>query len=93
MKTHDTGMFGYTATEVQSAVRENDFGKGVHEKPFVGELEYEDPIYSGFEIGDGYSGSGHEEQTEVAPDEKNSMDRYRSKAKLRMSGKSREDSK
>lgn len=93
MKTHDTGMFGYTATEVQSAAREIDFGKGAHEKPYVGQLEYEDPIYSGFEIGDGYSSSGDEEQTEIAPDEKNSMDRYRSKAKPRMSGKSREDSK
>ncbi len=76
MKKHDTGMFGYTATEVQSAARENDFGKGAHEKPYVGQLEYEDPIYSGFEIGDGCSSSGDEEQTEVAPDEKNSMDRY-----------------
>jgi transposase InsO family protein len=93
MKTHDTGMFGYTATEVQSAVRESDFGKGAHEKPYVGQLEYEDPIYSGVEIGDGYSSSGDEEQTEVAPDEKNSMDRYRSKAKPRMSGKSRENGK
>ena len=89
MKTHDTGMFGYTATDVQSAVRENDFGKGAHEKPYVGQLEYEDPIYSGVETGDGYSSSVDEEQTEVAPDEKNSMDRYRSKAKPRMSGKSR----
>jgi putative transposase len=93
MKTHDTGMFGYTATEVQSLIRENDFGKGAHEKPYVGQLEYEDPVHSGFEIGDGYSGSDGEDQTEVAPDEKNNMDRYRSKAKPRMSGKSRERGK
>jgi putative transposase len=93
MKTHDTGMFGYTATEVQSAALENTFGKGAHEKPYVGQLEYEDPVHSGFEIGDGYSGSEGEDQTEVAPDEKNSMDRYRAKAKPRMSGKSRENGK
>ena len=93
MKAHDTGLFGYSDTEVASGIREIRFGKGVHEKPFTGELEYEDPLYHGFEIGDGYSEAGIEPQAEVLPDEKNSMDRFRSKTKARKSGSIREHAK
>lgn len=70
MKTHDIGLFGYSDTEVASAAREIRFGKGADERPFVGELEYQDPVHSCFKIGDGYSDVVAEQQTEVLPDEK-----------------------
>lgn len=88
MKTHDTGLFGYTEAEVAAAAREIKYGKGIHEKPFIGELEYQDPVHHGFEIGDGTPDPVGEAQSEVDPDEKNGLDRFRSKAKRRNIGKS-----
>ena len=76
MRTADIGMIGYTDAEVRRAARELEFGKGQHEKPFIGRDEYVDPVSSGgFEV-DGEPGS-------VEADSPTPLDRFRSSAKKR----------
>lgn len=83
-RSSDIGMNGYTEGEVARAKLELRFGKGQHEKPFIGREEYVDPLYGGFEIGDDDAASVDE--NEVFPDGLNSMDRFRTKVKPRASG-------
>ncbi|MFG6546489.1 MULTISPECIES: hypothetical protein [Roseobacteraceae] len=76
MRQCDIGMVGYSQAEVERAARELDFGKGQHEKPFIGRAEYRDPVdEGGFEV--------DHIQEEAEPDTPTGMDRFRSKAKAR----------
>lgn len=76
MRTADIGMIGYTEAEVRRAARELEFGKGQHEKPFVGRDEYVDPMSSG-----GFEVDGDPNSVEV--DSPTPLDRFRSSAKSR----------
>lgn len=94
MRKSDTGLCGYTQTEVDRARLELTFGKGSNEEPYVGRDEYQDPIYGGFDTAEPDSASAeHENTTEdpgdehgvdavVQPDGPGSMDRFRSKKKF-----------
>lgn len=81
----DVGMSGYTKKEVERAALEIGFGKGHHEKPFIGRAEYMDPLSCGIsarrqtEIQD----SPDEDETDVPSivDAPNSMDRLRAAVK------------
>ena len=84
-KSSDIGMIGYTEGEVARASMELRFGKGQHEKPFVGREEYVDPVYGGFDIG-GDDTAAVADENEVFPDAPNSMDRFRTKVKPRAGG-------
>lgn len=76
MRQCDIGLMGYSQSEVERAARELDFGKGHHEKPFVGRAEYDDPMEEGgFEVGS--------IQEEAEPDTPTGLDRFRSSAKAR----------
>ena len=84
MKACDIGIFGYTQTEIDRAKLEAEFGKGQHEKPFIGRDEHQDPLTQG-----GYKTA----ETEIDDDEydpdtleeepKTSMDRFRSDSRDR----------
>lgn len=80
-KQSDVGMVGYTEAEASRARLGLSFGKGLHEEPYIGRDEYDDPLMSGFETDDHREDFEGEDQTEVAPDTPNSMDRFRSRAK------------
>ncbi len=82
VRTADIGFFGYTKAEVERAAKELDFGKGHHEKPFIGRDEYQDPIVDGgFETGgiDQFTEEGENLQADIPT----SMDRLRSSARNR----------
>ena len=83
----DVGMSGYTKKEVAHAALEVGFGKGHHEKPFVGRDEYRDPLSRGAsarrqtEIKSSSDEDEHETDVPSLVDAPNSMDRFRSKLK------------
>ena len=84
-KSNQINMKGRTPQQIERLKREMGFGKGEHEKPFVGRDEYRDPTLTGFEtdvemsdeIGDSASDSEAEANTGFA----NPLDRFRSKGK------------
>lgn len=77
---------GRTFEEIDRAARQLSFGKGQHEKPFIGRDEYTDPIASGNRIGvplekekvDLTLESGAEDGSSRA----NPLDKFRSRGKL-----------
>lgn len=85
MRTADIGFFGYTKAEVARAARELDFGKGHHEKPFIGRDEYRDPIVEGgFDTGTAEGAFDEEDLNgDLRADARTSMDRFRSTARNR----------
>ncbi|NIZ61098.1 hypothetical protein DL239_08925 [Sedimentitalea sp. CY04] len=92
MQSSDIGIFGYTKAEVERAKNELEFGKGQHEKPFIGRDEYVDPLtQGGFETGRGMQAvADDEEDPDNLEDEpKTQMDRFRSGSRNRKSSKKR----
>lgn len=80
----DVGMVGYTQAEIDRIKLEFTFGKGRHERPYVGIDEHQDPMMAGFDIdGDDLYEEVDVFCEEVEPDGPNSMDRFRSKSKAR----------
>ncbi|UOA32925.1 hypothetical protein DSM110093_02732 [Sulfitobacter sp. DSM 110093] len=92
MRSSDIGIFGYTQAEIERAKTELEFGKGQHEKPFVGRDEYVDPLTEG-----GYKTGQPAESTidegedpdSIDNERKTSMDRFRSGARSRKHNKKR----
>ncbi|NSX53270.1 hypothetical protein [Parasulfitobacter algicola] len=94
MRQSDTGLCGYTQTEVDRARLELTFGKGSNEEPYVGRDEYQDPVYGGFETAEPEPAFAEDEPTTeepgdeygvnavVQPDGPGSMDRFRTKKKF-----------
>jgi len=83
----DIGMDGYTQAEIERAKREMDYGKGQHERPYIGRDEYDDPVHSGFTTGGAEfveDEEGREDFNNPAP---TGMDRFRSAARNRKSKK------
>lgn len=68
------GIMGYTDEEVERARNALEFGKGQFDQPFVGELEYQDPLDWGFE-------TGNSNETELSSN--SSLDRFRSSVRAR----------
>lgn len=89
----DVGILGYSQTEIDRIVRENDFGKGQRDMPYVGDDEYGDPMETGFEIANELFNQDEEICEEAAPDEPTSMDLYRNKSKSRKRNKNKESGK
>lgn len=98
-KSAEVDVRGCSIAELSRSAMELSFGKGHHEKPFIGRLEYADPTTTGFSLAgeeNGYDGTDTDQedepsesrQTVVQPDAPNSMDRFRSKVKPRSSGNS-----
>lgn len=81
--TSEIGMGGYTPDEIRRAKAETNFGKGRHEKPFVGVDEYEDPLDGGYETAapEGVDDDPFDEDDKL--NEPTSADRYRSAKKTR----------
>lgn len=50
-RSSEIDLSGRSIAQIDRLAREMEFGKGRHEKPYVGRDEYIDPIRSGFEIG------------------------------------------
>ena len=65
------------------AALELGFGKGQHEKPYIGRDEYVDPVHGGFEIGGGEFVEEAPLREEAETDTPTSMDRFRSAARNR----------
>lgn len=81
----DIGVFGYTQAELDRAALELDFGKGQHEKPFVGADEDHDPVHhSGVPFAQDADDFEQEEK-----DPKTAMDRFRSPKRKNNTGKKR----
>ncbi|WP_319518990.1 hypothetical protein [uncultured Martelella sp.] len=80
LRTSDIGIMGYTSDEIDRAKRELSFGKGQHERPFIGQDEYVDPPYAGTEIQDNEFTDEHHDQEEYREDIPTPMDRFRSDA-------------
>jgi len=80
----DVGMIGYTQAEIDRILREEEFGKGRSDRPYIGVDEYADPFTNGFETNQDIS-----DETKDASDEESfvdtptNMDRFRSSAKNR----------
>ncbi|WP_417274346.1 hypothetical protein [Celeribacter halophilus] len=91
MRASDIGIFGYTKAEVERARNEMEFGKGQHEKPFIGRDEYQDPLTEGgFKTGQPVRPEVAEESNfetddnvSIDKEPKTSMDRFRSRARNR----------
>ncbi|UWQ75829.1 amidase family protein [Leisingera sp. M658] len=79
----DVGMSGYSQAEIDRAALELGFGKGQHEKPYIGRDEYVDPVHGGFEIGGGEFVEEDHLREEAETDSPTSMDRFRSAARNR----------
>ncbi len=79
----DVGLFGYTEKEIKRIVREMEFGKDRHDKPYVGLDEYSDPMHSGFDIHNDVYEEDDVLLEEADPDTPNDMDLYRSASKTR----------
>ena len=77
-------MEGRSDEEAARLRKELEFGKGAHEKPFVGRDEFIDPLQTGFAIGSSGSHTASaptpSSETEAAehPDGANPLDRFRS---------------
>ena len=91
MRASDIGVFGYTKAEVERARNEMEFGKGQHEKPFIGRDEYQDPLTEGgFKTGQPVrpevakeSNFDTDDNVSIDNEPKTSMDRFRSRARNR----------
>lgn len=79
----DVGLSGYSQAEIDRAALELGFGKGQHEKPYIGRDEYVDPVHGGFEIGGGEFVEEDHLREEAETDSPTSMDRFRSAARNR----------
>ena len=79
----DVGLFGYTEKEIKRIVREMEFGKDRHDKPYIGLDEHNDPMQSGFEIQNDVFEDDDVIREESDPDTPNDMDLYRSGSKSR----------
>jgi hypothetical protein len=79
----DVGLFGYTEKEINRIVREMEFGKDRHDKPYIGLDEYNDPMQSGFEIQNDVYEEDDVIREEADLDAPNNMDLYRSGSKSR----------
>lgn len=92
MRSSDIGIFGYTKAEIERARNETEYGKGQHEKPFIGRDEYVDPVtQGGFKTGQPAEpevDEGEEPDT-IDKEPKTSMDRFRSGARNRKRNKKR----
>lgn len=91
MRSSDIGIFGYTQTEIDRMKYGMEFGKGQHEKPFVGVDEYSDPLTEGG-TQTGFINRIDSDDELYDPDDrdldpKTSMDRLRSGARDRKSKK------
>lgn len=97
-------LSGRSFEQIDRLAREMKFGKGAHEKPFVGRDEYVDPIFGGFEIGstpdetDDEAGGTLEErdadipeETSVVAGDGDGLARFRKQAKARSTKRNREE--
>ncbi|WP_416883151.1 hypothetical protein [Marivita sp.] len=93
MRASDIGIFGYTKAEIDRARYELDFGKGQHEKHFIGRDEGADPLsHHMYETGG--IAAQQDDVDEYDPDSledepKTGMDRLRSNARERRRGQKR----
>lgn len=84
-------MDGRSDEEAARLRKELGFGKGAHEKPFVGRDEYVDPLQTGYEIGSGESPASSVPSPPSGADSTehaggaNSLDRFRSNGARRHS--------
>lgn len=97
-------LSGRSIEQIDRLAREMRFGKGAHEKPFVGRDEYVDPIFGGFEIGatpdetDDEVGDTVEERNTAIPEETSvdtrdgdGLARFRKQAKAHSTKRNREE--
>ncbi|MDD9746858.1 MULTISPECIES: hypothetical protein [Marinovum] len=83
-RASDVGIFGYTQKEIDRAKAEAEFGKGQHEKPFVGRDEYEDPLTEGgYRMADPLVDDDENDPDTLHEEPKTSMDSFRSSARNR----------
>jgi hypothetical protein len=101
-KSAGINIQGMTLSEINQAALEITMGKGHHEKPFIGRDEYQDPLMGGFTLAGEEEGTLppatpdtstdiKPDPNTVAPDARNTLDRYRASVKPRSRGKSWKD--